>query len=115
MPPGRPKKDVESHKEFILHLHDQNKEYKEILRRLSTQRGFHISKNVLEQHLRIWAKKRYDKPECRDETLRQLIFGQSPSDSPPSTLMWLPRTIYTLSFRPHLILMRGYASLFIRI
>ena len=75
MPPGRPKKDVESYKELILHLHSQGIEYKEILQRVSTQRGLGISEKVLRNNLKAWGKTRYDKPECRDETLRDALIA----------------------------------------
>ncbi|KAF6238641.1 hypothetical protein HO173_003147 [Letharia columbiana] len=70
---GRPKKDVESHREFILSLHDQGTEYQEILRILSTQRGLSISRDVLMKNLRAWDKRRYDAPPCRDEKLRNSL------------------------------------------
>lgn len=82
---GRPKKDVESHKDFILSLHDQDTEYQDILHALSTQRNLNISLDVLKKHLRAWGKTRYTLSECRDENLRKsliaaLFFEQNAND-----------------------------------
>ena len=72
---GRPMKDVESHKEFILSLYNQDTEYKEILHALSTQRDFYISDSLLRKNLLVWSKTRYNRPECRDENLRKSLIA----------------------------------------
>ena len=87
MPAGRPKIDLESHKEFIVRLHDAKISYNEILRLLATQHGLLISKNVLEKHLRSWGKKRNttlpdedEKASYRDTLIACLVLKQNAND-----------------------------------
>lgn len=73
MPPGRPKKDVESRKGTIKMLFDDGEEYQDILDCLRNEHDLKVSLYVLKKHLRAWGMRRYHEPSCNNERLRDYL------------------------------------------